>query len=86
MNIMGYLQWQFRGILTNVMFWGVTIGILGFVALIMDCPQPWPLIMSSVGLAVVLVDAAVAWVRLSYRMYQSEQQQMLDTLQKKEQP
>jgi len=74
MNIRGYLRWQFEGTLTSPSFYGFSLTMLAVVALIAGCPSPWPQILTAVGLIVVLGDAARAWFRFSYSIYEMEKQ------------
>ena len=83
MNIRGFLQWQFAGILTNVYFYGFMLMALGMVATVMGCPAPWPQVLLILGIVTTIGSAARFWSRLSYEIYESEQRQILRELERK---
>jgi hypothetical protein len=83
MNIRGFLQWQFAGILSNVYFYGFVLMVAGMAARIMGCPAPWPQILLIAGIITVLGTAARFWFRLSYEIYESEQRQIVRELERK---
>ena len=83
MNILGFLRWQFAGILTNIYFYGFLLLVLGMVATVMGCPAPWPQILLIAGMITILGTAARFWFRLSYEIYESEQRQILRELERK---
>jgi len=83
MNIRGYLRWQFEGTLTSPSFYGFVLTLLGPVMLAGQCPAPWPMIVSIVGLIIVFVDAARSWLRFSYSIYDMEQKQIERELKRK---
>ena len=84
MKLLGYLKWQFGGIHTSGIFWGIIISVVGFVALLAGCPQPWPIILQTFGLVMIIIDGVYHWFKISYRMYQDEQERLMQTLAKKE--
>jgi hypothetical protein len=83
MNIRGYLRWQFEGTLTSPCFYGFILTLLGLVMLAVGCPAPWPMIISGIGFAIVMLDAARSWVRISYSIYDLEQKQIERELKRK---
>ena len=83
MNIRGFLQWQFAGLLTNVYFYGFVLMILGMVATAMDYPAPWPQVLLVLGIVTTIGTAARFWFRLSYEIYESEQRQIVQELKRK---
>ena len=83
MNILGFLRWQFDGILTNIYFYGFLLLVLGMVAQILGCAAPWPQILLIAGMITILGTAARFWFRLSYEIYESEQRQILRELERK---
>lgn len=76
MNMRGFLRWQFEGTLSSPSFYGFALTILALVALAAGCPKPWPMIMAILGGAIVVIDAARAWFRFSYTLYDLEQKQI----------
>ena len=83
MNIRGFLQWQFAGILSNIYFYGFVLMVLGMVATVMDYPAPWPQILLVLGIVITIGTAARFWFRLSYEIYESEQRQIVQELKRK---
>ena len=83
MNILGFLRWQFAGLLTNVYFYGFVLMILGMVATVMDYPAPWPQVLLLLGIVITIGTAARFWFRLSYEIYESEQRQIVQELKRK---
>ena len=83
MNILGFLRWQFAGLLTNVYFYGFLLMGLGMVATVMDYPAPWPQILLVLGIVTTIGSAARFWFRLSYDIYESEQRQIVRELERK---
>jgi len=83
MNILGFLRWQFAGILTNVYFYGFLLMVVGMVATVMDYPAPWPQILLVLGIVITIGTAARFWFQLSYEIYESEQRQILRELERK---
>ena len=84
MNTIRFLRWHFRGTSTNPSFWGIMISLAAFVALLADCPQPWPIIMSMFGMIMIIMDLLISYFRDSYREWRLEQQQAVDTLKKEQ--
>ena len=83
MNILGFLRWQFAGLLTNVYFYGFMLMVLGMVATVMDYPAPWPQVLLVLGIVTTIGSAARFWFRLSYEIYESEQRQIVQELKRK---
>lgn len=84
MNIRGFLRWQFEGTSTNPSFWGIVLALLGFLAAVFDCPQPWPMALVVLGAALALFDGLRSYFRFSYRIYEMEQQKIISELERKE--
>ena len=83
MNILGFLRWQFAGLLTNVYFYGFLLMVLGMVATVMDYSAPWPQVLLVLGIVTTIGTAARFWFRLSYEIYESEQRQIIKELERK---
>jgi hypothetical protein len=83
MNIRGFLQWQFAGILSNVYFYGFMLMALGMIATVTGCPAPWPQILLVLGIVTTIGSAARSWFRLSYEIYESEKRQIVCELERK---
>ena len=84
MNIRGFLRWQFEGTLSNPSFYGFMLIVMGFVAFVGGCPAPWPTVLFVSGVAVALIDIAASWFRLSYKIYELQQDRIMREITRKE--
>ena len=82
-DIRGFLRWQFSGTLRSPSFWGFAITILANIAMVGGCPAPIPLVLLITGLAIVFADATRWIIRLQYRLYQHERDNIMRELERK---
>lgn len=82
MNIRGFLRWQFDGSLRNLSFYGFMLGFLAAVLASLGIPYAGWIFIS--GAVLILVDAGCSWFRFSYRIYEMEQREIVESLGRKD--
>jgi hypothetical protein len=76
MNLVGFLRWQFRGCLASPTFWGFLCLAVATVLMLFAAPMALVMTVAATGAGLVVLDAGISWFRMSYSMYESEQQQI----------
>jgi hypothetical protein len=76
MNLAGFLRWQFRGCLASPTFWGFLALAVATVLMLFAAPTALIMTVAATGAGLVILDAGISWFRMSYSIYESEQQQI----------
>jgi len=76
MNLAGFLRWQFRGCLASPTFWGFLSLAVATVLMLFAAPTALVMTVAATGAGLVILDAGISWFRMSYSIYESEQQQI----------
>jgi hypothetical protein len=76
MNYWGFLRWQFRGCLASPTFWGFLALAVATVLMLFAAPTALIMTVAATGAGLVILDAGISWFRMSYSIYESEQQQI----------
>jgi hypothetical protein len=76
MNLAGFLRWQFRGCLASPTFWGFSSLAVATVLMLFAAPTALVMTVAATGAGLVILDAGISWFRMSYSIYESEQQQI----------
>jgi len=85
MNIRGFIRWQFRGCLASPTFWGFLALAVATVLMLFTAPAALIMTVAATGAGLVILDAGISWFRLSYSLYEEEQQRIQLELERKEQ-
>jgi hypothetical protein len=76
MKLMGFLRWQFRGCFASPTFWGFLALAVATVLMLFAAPTALVMTVAATGAGLVILDAGISWFRMSYSIYESEQQQI----------
>jgi len=76
MKLMGFVRWQFRGCFASPTFWGFLALAVATVLMLFTAPTALVMTVAATGAGLVILDAGISWFRLSYSIYESEQQQI----------
>lgn len=76
MNLAGFLRWQFRGCLASPTFWGFLALAVATVLMLFAAPTALVMTVAATGAGLVILDVGISWFRMSYSLYESEQQQI----------
>jgi len=85
MNIRGFIRWQFRGCFASPTFWGFLALAVATVLMLFTAPAALIMTVAATGAGLVILDAGISWFRLSYSLYEEEQQRIQLELERKEQ-
>ena len=83
MNLVGFLRWQFRGCLASPTFWGFLCLAVATVLMLFAAPAALVLTVAATGAGLVVLDAGISWFRLSYSIYENEQDRVQRELMRK---
>ena len=84
MNIRGFIRWQFRGCFASPTFWGFLALAVATVLMLFTAPAALIMTVAATGAGLVILDAGISWFRLSYSLYEEEQQRIQLELERKE--
>lgn len=84
-EFLGYVKWQVHGALRTPSFYGFVLILLSVTMMLGGCPEPWPAMMSILGLAVVMFDLARVWYRISLADYRYQRDRVVQQLTKEHQ-
>lgn len=73
MNMLKFLQWQFRGCLRSLSFWGFMMFVVATVMLLLGSSTAVFAAVLALSLGLILVDAGISWFRFSYSLFEIEQ-------------
>ena len=73
MHLIKFLQWQFRGCLRSLSFWGFMMFVVATVMLLSGLSTAVFAAVLAPALGLILVDAGIAWFRFSYSLFEIEQ-------------
>ena len=76
MNLAGFLRWQFRGCFASPTFWGFLALAVATMLMLFAAPTALVMTVAATGAGLVILDAGISWFRMSYSIYESEQQQI----------
>lgn len=76
MNLAGFVRWQFRGCFASPTFWGFLALAVATVLMLLAAPTALVMTVAATGAGLVILDAGISWFRMSYSIYESEQQQI----------
>jgi len=76
MNLVGFVRWQFRGCFASPTFWGFLALAVATVLMLFAAPTALVLTVAATGGGLIILDAGISWFRLSYSLYESEQQRI----------
>jgi hypothetical protein len=83
MNLVGFLRWQFRGCLASPTFWGFLALAVATVLMLLAAPTALVMTVAATGAGLVILDAGISWFRMSYSLYEGEQQRIQRELERK---
>jgi hypothetical protein len=84
MNIRGFIRWQFRGCFASPTFWGFVALAVATMLMLFTAPAALIMTVAATGAGLVILDAGISWFRLSYSLYEEEQQRIQLELERKE--
>jgi hypothetical protein len=84
MNIRGFIRWQFRGCFASPTFWGFLALAVATMLMLFTAPAALIMTVAATGAGLVILDAGISWFRLSYSLYEEEQQRIQLELERKE--
>lgn len=73
MNMLKFLQWQLRGCLRSLSFWGFMMFAVATVMLLGGLSTAVFAAVMALSLGLILVDAGISWFRFSYSLFEIEQ-------------
>jgi hypothetical protein len=76
MNLIGFVRWQFRSCFASPTFWGFLALAVATVLILFTAPTALVMTVAATGAGLVILDAGISWFRMSYSIYESEQQQI----------
>jgi hypothetical protein len=76
MNLIGFVRWQFRGCLASPTFWGFLALAVATVLMLFAAPTALVMTVAATGAGLIILDTGISWFRMSYSLYESEQQQI----------
>ena len=83
MNLVGFLRWHFRGCFASPTFWGFLCLAVATVLMLFAAPPALVLTVAATGAGLVMLDAGISWFRLSYSIYENEQDRVQRELMRK---
>jgi hypothetical protein len=83
MNLVGFVRWQFRGCFASPTFWGFLALAVATVLMLFAAPTALVMTVAATGAGLVILDAGISWFRLSYSLYEGEQQRIQRELERK---
>jgi hypothetical protein len=83
MNLAGFLRWQFRGCFASPTFWGFLALTVATVLMLFAAPTALVMTAAATGAGLVILDAGISWFRMSYSLYEGEQQRIQRELERK---
>jgi hypothetical protein len=83
MNLVGFVRWQFRGCFASPTFWGFLALAVATVLMLLAAPTALVMTVAATGAGLVILDAGISWFRMSYSLYEGEQQRIQRELERK---
>jgi hypothetical protein len=83
MNLAGFLRWQFRGCSASPTFWGFLALAVATILMLFAAPTALVMTVAATGAGLVILDAGISWFRMSYSLYEGEQQRIQRELERK---
>lgn len=83
-ELLGYLRWQAQGAIRTPSFYGFLLVVLSIAMAVGACPGPWPMIVSTLGLVVIMYDLGAVWFRTTMLQYRRERDFVIETLKKEQ--
>jgi len=82
-NYRGFVSWLFRGWYRDLTMWGLIIGGVAFLNMLVDGSLVTTWLLLSLGLGLVMFDLAHSFLRFQYSLYRMERDRVARELERK---